>query len=63
MEEVVVEYPIGHPDRIDTVVQLKAKIRKNLGLAFDDHRVDEILKVVEQDEIAVRDFVDLFARA
>lgn len=45
------------------MVQLKAKIRKNPGLAFDDHRVDEILKAVEQDEIAVCDFVDLFARA
>ena len=60
LDEVVVDYPIGHPDRMDTFEQLKVKTRRNLALAFDDQRIDEIHQAVEQDDLPVRDFVDLF---
>lgn len=46
MEDVVVEYPIGHPDRADTFEHLQKKTRKNLGLELNDERIDEIFRAV-----------------
>ena len=60
LDEVVVDYPIGHPDRMDTFEQLHVKTRRNLALAFDDQRIDEIYQAVGHDDLPVRDFVDLF---
>lgn len=61
LEEVVVEYPIGHPNRADTFEQLKVKTRRNLRLAFGEYEIDEIFRAVEKDDLPVQEFVDLFA--
>ncbi|KAL8703983.1 MAG: hypothetical protein Q9201_002853 [Fulgogasparrea decipioides] len=58
--EEVVEYPLGHPIRTETLAQVAVKVRRNLGLGFGEEKVDEILKAVERDDLPVKDFVDLF---
>lgn len=58
--EVVVEYPLGHPVRQDTLEQVAVKFKRNMSLAFGVEKTEEVLKAVEQDDMAVRDFVDLF---
>ncbi|KAI4217986.1 MAG: hypothetical protein L6R36_009181 [Xanthoria steineri] len=62
MDDVVVEYPIGHPDRAETFEHLQKKTRRNLELAFDDERVDKIFEAVGKDDLPVQDFVDLFVK-
>ena len=61
LDEVVVEYPLGHPDRMDTTEQVQLKFRRNAGLCFSEDRIEEILKVVENDDMPVHEFLDLFA--
>ncbi|QDS76029.1 hypothetical protein FKW77_005099 [Venturia effusa] len=63
LEEVVVEYPIGHPWHPGTEAALKAKIEKNLRLGYEKEEVVNILRVVEGEgflEQSVSEFVDLF---
>ncbi|CAL8579194.1 hypothetical protein XPA_004944 [Xanthoria parietina] len=62
MDDVVVEYPIGHPDRAETLEHLQKKTRRNLELGFDDERVDKIFKAVGKDDLPVQAFVDLFVQ-
>ena len=62
LEEVTVEFPIGHPKRTDTLDRVRAKFRANMGRMFAPHEIDKALEMVEKDEIAVHEFVDLFAR-
>lgn len=57
--EVVVEYPLGHPVRKDTLDQVAEKFKRNMRLGFDDERIDEVLKAVEKDDMAVKDLVNL----
>lgn len=58
--EVLVEYPIGHPRRHDTLQQVRLKFRKNMRVAFDECQIDRIMKAVENDDMLVHNFVDLF---
>ena len=58
--EVLVEYPLGHPVRQDTLEQVAVKFKRNMSLAFGDEKIEEILRAVEHDDMAVKDFVDLF---
>lgn len=62
MDDVVVEYPIGHPDRAKTFEHLQKKTRRNLKLGFDDERVGEIFEAVGKDDLPVQEFVDLFVK-
>ena len=60
MDEVLVEFPIGHPGRGDTLEQLRLKVRRNLSLAFEEERVQRMEAAVERDDLKVCEFVDLF---
>ena len=60
LDEVLVEYPIGHPGRTDTLEQLRLKFRRNMSLAFEKERVEEMERAVERDDLRVCEFVDLF---
>ena len=46
LDEVLVELPIGHPGRGDTLEQLRLKVRRNLSLAFEEERVQRMEAVV-----------------
>jgi 2-methylcitrate dehydratase len=62
MQEVLVEYPIGHPWREDTEKALREKTVQNLQLGFDERKVGQILEMVEGEgflDKPVSEFVDL----
>ena len=66
LDEVLVEYPIGHPRRRDEGLPLlEEKFRRNLARRFDAQRQQRILDVaLDQDALEampVRDFMDLLA--
>jgi len=63
LEEVVVEFPFGHPKRPDTLRKVKEKFRRNMGLIFEDNKAEEVLKAVEIDDMAVHEFIDLLSKA
>lgn len=58
--QAVVEYPIGHPSKSETLEQVRNKFRKNLGLKFSTKRVAEMELAVEKDELQIDQFMDLF---
>ena len=60
LDEVVVQYPAGHPYRKDTLQMVEEKFRINMSLMFSKDRVDEILHAVENDALRVHEFIDLF---
>lgn len=63
LEEVLVEYPVGHPWHKGTEKALREKTTANLRLGFTDAEVDCVLAVAEGDNFLegdVADFVDLF---
>lgn len=62
LDEVLIEYPIGHVGRRDTLEQLEHKFRRNARLALSDERISEVLETVGKDDASVHEFVDLFAK-
>ena len=65
LQEVLIEYPIGHRSRrAESIPLLEAKFEKNLGLRFTAKRVQQILDVSRNqfllEEMSVNDYVDLF---
>lgn len=63
LEEVVVEFPVGHPRRKDTLDKVLAKFRKNMSLLYHEDKAEEVIKAVKSDDSKVCDFLDLFGRA
>jgi len=66
LDEVLVEYPIGHPRRRDEGLPLlEEKFRRNLARRFDAQRQQRILDVALDppalEAMPVRDFMDLLA--
>ena len=66
LDEVLVEYPIGHPRRRDEGLPLlEEKFRRNLVRRFDAGRQQRILEVAldqaRLEAMPVRDFMDLLA--
>ena len=66
LDEVLVEYPPGHPWRDDTPTFVKHKFEANVRGYFDQQRAVEIARLtkIEVDQLMlmeVRDFVDTFA--
>lgn len=60
MDTVQVDFPIGHPDRFDTLDQVRSKFRANMAIAFREDEVDAMIKAVEEDDMPVHEFVDIF---
>ncbi|KAL4912108.1 2-methylcitrate dehydratase [Aspergillus aurantiobrunneus] len=60
--EAVVEYPVGHPRRKDTLDRVMEKFRANMGLLFGRQQVDKIVQAAQDDGMAIDDFVGLFVR-
>ena len=66
LDEVLVEYPIGHPRRRDEGLPLlEEKFRRNLARRFDAQRQQRILEAAldqaRLEAMPVRDFMDLLA--
>ena len=67
LEEVLVEYPVGHPWRDDTIGLVKAKFERSVKVLFGDgEQSGEILKMAALGEafadIPVCEFMDKFAK-
>ena len=65
LPEVVVDYPLGHPNREGTVAAVKQKTRHNLALRFSQGRVDDIIRAAEDSDFlntSVSEFVDMFSQ-
>jgi len=65
LQEVLIEYPVGHRSRrAESIPLLEAKFEKNLGLRFTAKRVQQILDVSRNqfllEEMSVNDYVDLY---
>jgi 2-methylcitrate dehydratase len=66
LEEVVVEYPIGHKRRrADGIPLLEAKFRKNLTRRFPEKQQNAILRLSLDrallEQMPVHEYVDLYA--
>jgi len=68
LEEVLVEYPVGHPWRDDTIGLVKAKFEHNVKVSFGDGEQSRgILRMASLEEeafadIPVYEFMDRFAK-
>lgn len=60
--EVVVEFPIGHPKRPETLDRVMDKFHVNMSSKFSSKEVARILEAVEDGELVVHEFLDLFVR-
>lgn len=65
LEDVVVEYPLGHFRRPESIALVYEKARRNLSLKLAPGKVDAILQLAQDDakfhDTPVNDFLDLFA--
>lgn len=60
IEEVVVEYPLGHPKNPGTVEAVRLKIEWILGLVYGKEEIDVVLDAVHhRGDLPAREFVDL----
>ncbi|KAE8355286.1 hypothetical protein BDV28DRAFT_155509 [Aspergillus coremiiformis] len=60
LPEVLVEYPIGHVRNPGTSAVVRDKYWRNLRLMFSDAHIDGIIASVENNELSISEFVDLF---
>ncbi|OOF99486.1 hypothetical protein ASPCADRAFT_160362 [Aspergillus carbonarius ITEM 5010] len=62
LEEVLVEFPVGHARNSRTRDEVRRKFVRNMRLMFAEEEIERVLRLVEVDELRVCEFVDLFAR-
>ena len=63
LDEVLVEFPVGHVESAQTAAQVRAKFERNMGLMFSGAEIAEIERTVrEGGETSISDFVDLLVR-
>ena len=62
LPEVLVEYPVGHVKNPATAAAVREKFWKNMRLRFTDGEIEDVLKAVDQDDLSIAEFVDLFSR-
>lgn len=61
--EVVVEYPLGNPKQAGTAQAVRAKSKKNLNLILEESTSQKVIDSIQkEDDMAVRDFVDMFVK-
>lgn len=64
LEEVLVEYPVGHVRHPKTLERVRQKFDNNMSLMFTKPQRTEIVRIVEAgDDTAVTDLVDLLSRS
>ncbi|OJD32193.1 2-methylcitrate dehydratase [Diplodia corticola] len=67
LDDFVVELPLGHPRRPETIPAAYAKARKNLLLKYEPAKVDRILDLVDRTDdfykTTVNEWLDLFAES
>ena len=63
LPEVLVEYPVGHVKRPETLARVREKFDRNMRLQFSDAEIQTIKTAVEEgDNMPISDFLDLLVR-
>ena len=63
LDEVLVEYPVGHKKHPQTLKRVGQKFNSIMALMFTEAEIKEIIDVVESgDDTPIADFVDLLVR-
>ena len=61
--EVLVKFPIGHPNHSDTLELVMKKFEGNMGKGgFDTATIETIKRMMEDDDAPIHSFIDLFSR-
>lgn len=61
LEEAVVYFPMGHPSATTTSKDIAAKFYANLSFRFSEAEAKKLESTVEDDDMPVHEFVDLWA--
>ncbi|GKZ39653.1 hypothetical protein AbraIFM66950_000844 [Aspergillus brasiliensis] len=62
LDEVVVEYPIGHPMHEDTLPKVRAKFERNMQGLFTAEETSRVIDAIHHDTLPVHRLVDLLGR-
>ena len=63
LDEIIVEYPVGHVKHAHTPIEVRKKFVRNMALMFTTAETKRLIDVVEnEDDIRISDFVDLLVR-
>ncbi|KAJ5668362.1 uncharacterized protein N7477_006932 [Penicillium maclennaniae] len=62
LKEIVVEFPVGHHKRPETLARVMEKFRQNMALMFVPEEVDQIIGAAGKDQLPVDEFMGLFVR-
>lgn len=62
LPEILIEYPLGHARHPDTKTAVCAKFRRNMTRMFSEAETIQIEDLVRDEDLPVKDFVDLLAR-
>ena len=63
LDEVMIEFPVGHLQSSQTEAMVREKFLKNMGLMFSSTETMKIIEAVEREEdMSISSFVDLFVR-
>lgn len=63
LDEVLVEFPVGHVESSQTLATVRGKFERNMALMFSEAEIAEIEKMVQDGgETKISDFVDLLVR-
>lgn len=62
IEEAVVHLPMGHPDAVGTDEGIARKLWSNLKPKFDDDEIENLQVALENDEMPVHEYIDLWVR-
>ena len=62
LDEVMIEFPVGHVQSSQTEARVREKFLNNMGLMFSSTETMEIIEAVEREDMSISSFVDLFVR-
>ena len=62
LQEVLIEYPIGHIKSPQTAARVREKLFRNMDLMFSRAESERIVGAVEDKDMRISDFVDMFVR-
>ncbi|CAG8017242.1 unnamed protein product [Penicillium olsonii] len=60
LPEILIEYPVGHARNPRTASAVQKKFFKNMSYMFSAAEISRILGAVQQPDILISDFIDLF---
>ncbi|OJJ47235.1 hypothetical protein ASPZODRAFT_151760 [Penicilliopsis zonata CBS 506.65] len=62
LEEVLVQYPVGHVKNPATAGMVDEKFKKNMRLMFSEAEIAHVVRATKDDTFKIMDFVDLLVR-